>query len=117
MAVAEGKDISPPAPAGNQEEMAASHSHTNTPRPIEGDMGDDRSRHLETNATKRQSTHPVIEEQASIPGPIDLFIHDEPKEVNTDFLLRIHGLYRLLDLINEQGSGGAGMISSMMLHR
>jgi len=37
-------------------------------------------------------------------------MHDEPKENVTDLLFRIRGLYRLLDLISEPGSGGAGMI-------
>ena len=34
-----------------------------------------------------------------------------PKGSVTDLLFRIRGLYRLLDLISEQGSGGAGMIN------
>ena len=69
----------------------------------------DRSQNLDINAAERQPTHPVIEEKPSIPGPIGVVMHDEPKESDTDLLFRIHGLYRLLDLINEQGSGGAGM--------
>jgi len=106
--VAEEQDISPPGPPGDQEETAG--SHTNTPSPIDADMGDDRSQHLDTNSTEQQSMHTAIEEQTSIPDPIDVVMHDEPKESDTDLLFRIHGLYRLLDLINEQGSGGAGRI-------
>jgi hypothetical protein len=50
--------------------------------------------------------------------PVDVIMHDEPKEVDMDLLSRIHGLYRLLDLISEQGSGGAGMmIASSMAQR
>ena len=37
---------------------------------------------------------------------------DERKRDDADLLLRIRGLYRLLDLISEQGSGGAGMIKA-----
>ena len=37
---------------------------------------------------------------------------DEPKGDDTDLLFRIRGLYRLLDLISEQGSEGAGMIKA-----
>ena len=107
--VAEEQDNSPPAPPGSQEETAA--GHTNTLPLVEGDMADDRSQRLDTNLTEQQSAHPIIEEQTSIPDPIDVVMHDEPKESETDLLFRIHGLYRLLDLINEQGSGGAGMIN------
>jgi len=49
------------------------------------------------------------------PDPIDIMMHDEPREVDMDLLSRIHGLYRLLDLISEQGSGGTGtMIAPSM---
>jgi len=50
------------------------------------------------------------------PNPVDVIIHEEPKESDMDLLSRIHGLYRLLDLISEQGSGGTGMMihSSMV---
>jgi hypothetical protein len=50
-----------------------------------------------------------------MPDPFDVIMHEDPKEVDMDLLSRIHGLYRLLDLISEQGSGGAGMmiVSSM----
>jgi len=44
------------------------------------------------------------------PNPVDVIIHEEPKESDIDLLSRIHGLYRLLDLISEQGSGGTGMM-------
>ena len=99
----------PLASPGNQEETA--DSHTNTPPSVEGDIGDDLSLRLETNSPKEQPTHPVIEEHATITSPIGAAMHDEPKENVTDLLFRIRGLYRLLDLISEQGSGGAGMIS------
>jgi len=42
--------------------------------------------------------------------PVDVIMHDDPRELNMDLLSRIQGLYRLLDLISEQGSGGAGVI-------
>ena len=42
--------------------------------------------------------------------PVDVIMHDGPRELYMDLLSRIQGLYRLLDLISEQGSGGAGMI-------
>jgi len=41
--------------------------------------------------------------------PIDVVMHDKSKENVTDLLFRIRGLYRLLDLISEPGSGGTGM--------
>ena len=107
--VIEEQDSSPPAPSGNQEETAG--THTNTPPSVESDIGDDLSLRLEMNSPKEQPTHPVIEEHATITSPIGAAMHDEPKENVTDLLFRIRGLYRLLDLISEQGSGGAGMIS------
>jgi hypothetical protein len=42
--------------------------------------------------------------------PFGVVMHDKPKGSVTDLLCRIRGLYRLLDLVNEQGSGEAGMI-------
>jgi hypothetical protein len=108
VAAAEEQDSSPLAPSGNQGGTASNHS--NTLPPAEGDVGDTRSLHLDTNSPKQQSTHPVIEEQTSIVNPIDVVMHDEPKGNDTDLLFRIRGFYRLLDLINEQSSGGAGMI-------
>jgi len=105
---AEEQDSLPLAPSGNQEETAG--NHTNTPPSVEGNIGDDHSLHLDTNLPEEQPTQPPIEEQATITDPIDVVMHDEPKESVTDLLLRIRGLYRLLDLISEPGSGGAGMI-------
>jgi len=35
----------------------------------------------------------------------------EPKGNDTDLVFRIRGLYRLLDLISEQGSGEAGRVN------
>ena len=107
VAAAEDQDSSLLAPPGNQEEIAG--SHTNDLPPVEGDIGDDRSLHPDTNSRKE---HPVIEEQETTADPIDVVMHDEPNEDAADLLLRIRGLYRLLDLINEQGSGGAGMIKT-----
>ena len=37
---------------------------------------------------------------------------DEPTRDDADLLFRIRGLYRLLDLISEQGSEGAGVIKA-----
>jgi len=39
-------------------------------------------------------------------------MRDEASGDDTDLMFRVRGLYRLLDLINEQGSGGAGMIKT-----
>ena len=99
------QDSSPQSTPGNQESTA--DDHTVTPLPAEGDIGDDRLLHLNAHSPNQQPMHPVIEEHATITVPIE---HDEPKGDDTDLLYRIRGLYRLLDLINEQGSGGAGMI-------
>lgn len=110
MAAGEEQDGSPPAPSENQGQETASN-HTNPSPVTEGDTGGDHSLHPDTNSTKQQSTHPVNEEQTSTADPIDVVMHDAPKEIDTDLLFRIRGLYRLLDLINEQGSGGAGMIN------
>ena len=81
-------------------------------------IGNVRSLHLDANSPNHQPIYPVIEEDETITVPIDVVMHDEPKGNNTDLLYRIHGLYRLLDLTSEQGSGGAGMISerSIVLH-
>ncbi len=95
VALAEELDTSPLAPSGNREEAA--DIHTNDP---------------DANWFKELPTHPVIEEQAPIMDPIDVDMCDEPKGDDTDLLFRIRGLYRLLDLISEQGSGGAGMIKA-----
>ena len=61
--MAEEQDNSPPAPFGNQEEIAG--NHTNIPPSVEGNIGVDYSFHL---LPKEQPTHPVIEEQATITG-------------------------------------------------
>jgi hypothetical protein len=102
--VAEEQDSSPPSPPGDQEETAS--SHTIVPPRIKGDV--DASGN--TNSPRPPSTHPVIDEQTPIADQVDVVMHDVPEEIDTDLLARIRGLYRLLDLINEQGSGGAGMI-------
>ena len=107
--VIEERDSSPPAPSGNHEETA--DNHMNTPPSAEGDIGNAFSLHLDINSPKEQPTHPGIEEQATITSPIGVIMRDEPKENVTDLLLRTRGLYRLLDLISEQGSGGAGMVN------
>ena len=109
MLVAEDQNSSPLSHSENQE--GTTGSDTNTTPPVEDDTGDDPSLHLDTNSPKLQATHPVIEEQPSTADPIDVVVHDELKGNDTDLLFRIRGLYRLLDLINEQGSGGAGMIN------
>ena len=115
-AVDEEQGSSPLAPSENQEETASNHSN-NLP-PVEDDIGGDHSLHPDTNSLEEQPTHPVIEEQATISNPMGVDMRDEPNGDDTDFLFRIRGLYRLLDLINEQGSGGAGMYdnSSVVLH-
>jgi len=85
--------------------------HTDTPPVVEDDTGGDRSLHLDdANSTNEQSTRPIIEDQTSIPDPIDVVMHDETNESEADLLFRIDRFYRLLDLINEQGSGGAGTL-------
>jgi len=57
-------------------------------------------------SAKTQNTHLLSEH---MPDPDDVIMHEDP-EVDMDLLSRIHGLYRLLDLISEQGSGGTGMM-------
>ena len=111
MPATEEQDSSPENPPGNQEGTA--DDHTVTHPPVEGDIGDDLSLHLDANSPNQQPMHPVIEEHATITVPIDVVIHEEPKGNDTDLLYRIRGLYRLLDLISEQGSGGAGMINAL----
>ena len=110
MPAAEEQDSSPLPPLGNQEGTAG--DHTNTPPPVEGDIGDGVSFHLDASSPNQQPTHPVIEEHTTITDPIAVVMHDEPEGSDPDLLSRIRGLYRLLDLINEQGSGGAGMIKA-----
>ena len=112
----EERGSSPLAPSENQEETAS--NHTNNLPPVEDDAGGDHSLHPNTNSLEEQPTYPVIEEQATIENPIDVVMRDEPNGDDADLLFRIRGLYRLLDLINEQGSGGAGMYdkSSVVLH-
>ena len=99
MAVAEEQDSSPLAPPGNREEVHG--SHTNDP---------------DANWFKELPTDPVIEEQPMTTDPIDVGTCDEPKGDDADLLFRIRGLYRLLDLISEQGSGGAGMIKAPLFY-
>ncbi len=108
--VAEDQDRLPLPPLRNQEGTVG--DHTDTPAPMEGDIGDDLSLHLDANSPTQQPTHPIIEEQPTITDPMDVVMHDEPKGNDPDLLYRIRGFYRLLDLINEQGSGGAGMINA-----
>ena len=98
VAVAEEQDSSPLSPSRNRGEAAG--SHTNDP---------------DTDWFEELPTHPVIEEQATITDPIDAVMCDEPKRDDPDLLFRIRGFYRLLDLISEQGSGGAGMIKARCL--
>ena len=104
MTVAEERDSPPPIPLGNQEEAASTEeTHPNT-IPVQGGIdGAVRS----VDSVKSQGPPPVTEE---VLGPIDVIMHEDPNETDTDLLSRIHGLYRLLDLISEQGSGGAGMM-------
>ena len=108
MAVDEEQDGSPLAPSENPDETAG--NRTNILPPAEDDIGDDSSLHADTISLKEQPTHPVIEEQATTADPIGVTTCDAPNGDDADLLFRIRGLYRLLDLINEQGSGGAGMI-------
>lgn len=112
VAVTEEQDGSPLAPSGNREGVAG--SHTNDLFPVELDIGGDGSLFPDANLFEFEElpTHPVIEEQATITDLNDVVMPDEPKGDDTDLLCRIRGLYRLLDLISEQGSGGAGMIKA-----
>jgi hypothetical protein len=106
---AEEQDRSPPDPSANQEEAAG--NHTNTTPSVGSDIGNDYSLHTDTNSPNEQPTHSTIEVQATITDSIDVVMHGESRGNVTDLLFRIRGLYRLLDLISEQGSGGAGMIN------
>ena len=110
VAVPEEQESSPLGPSGSREEAAGIHA--NDPFPVELDIGGDGPLFPDVNLFEFEElpTHPVIEEQATITDPIDVVIPDEPKGDDADLLYRIRGLYRLLDLISEQGSGGAGMI-------
>ena len=108
VAVDEEQDGSLLAPSENQEETT--RNHMSILPSVEDDIGSDGSLHADTISLKEQPTHPVIEEQATTADPIDVVMCDDPNGDDTDLLFRIRGLYRLLDLINEQGSGGAGMI-------
>ena len=96
---------SPLSPSRNQEKAAV--SHTKYIPPVERN-----SLHADANWYKGLPTPPVIEEQATTTNPIDAVTCDEPKGDDADLLFRIRGLYRLLDLVSEQGSGGAGMIKA-----
>jgi len=109
VAIAEEQDSAPLGPSGNQEEMVVSHT-SNLP-PVEGVIGGDSSLHPDTNSPKEQPTHP-IKHKATTVGPMDVAMRDEASGDDTDLMFRIRGLYRLLDLIDEQGSGGAGMIKA-----
>lgn len=109
MVVADEQDSAPPVPPGDPEGTV--DNHTNIPPAVEGDTGDGRLPHLDTKPTKQPSVHPVLGEQTSTADPVDVVMRDEPQEHDIDLLFRIRGLYRLLDLINEQGSGGAGATS------
>ena len=109
MAAAEEQDSSPLAPSGNREEAASGHEN-NLPL-VERVMGGDGPLHPES-PEKDLPAPPGSEEQAKITDPVGVAMCDEPKRDDADLLFRIHGLYRLLDLISEQGSGGAGMIIS-----
>ena len=51
---------------------------------------------------------PLLSED--MPDLVDVIMHKDSKEVDMDLLSHIHGLYRLLDLISEQGSGGTGVL-------
>ena len=98
------------SPLGNRGKAFV--SYTKDLPPVERDIGSDSSLHSDANGSKVLPTHPVIEEQATTTNPTDVVMCDEPKGDDTDLLFRIRGLYRLLDLISEQGSGGAGMIKA-----
>ena len=56
-------------------------------------------------SAKKQNSYLLSEH---MPDPVDVIMHEGSKEVDMDLLSHIHGLYRLLDLISEQGSGGTG---------
>ena len=59
------------------------------------------------HSANNQETPPLPED---MPDIVDVIMHEDSKEVDMDLLSRINGLYRLLDLISEQGSGGTGML-------
>ena len=113
MAVDEEQDSSPLAPSENQEETTG--KHTNNLPPVEDDRNGDHSLHPDTPSLDQQPTYPVIEEQATIANLIDVDMCDVPNEDDTDLLFRIRAFYRLLDLIDEQGSGKSNK-GSIVLH-
>ena len=91
------QDRPPPISLGNQADIPG-RGNDNTVRPV--------------NPVNNQDT-PLVTEGTL--DPVDIIMHDGPNEADMDLLSRIHGLYRLLDLISEQGSRRTGaMIASSM---
>jgi hypothetical protein len=104
LAVAEEQESPPPIPLGNQGEAASTEglSHHTIVTQRESDDAT-----APADSVKNEVTPLATEET---PDPVDVIMHEELKEIDMDLLSRIHGLYRLLDLISEQGSGGAGTV-------
>ena len=109
LTVASEQDGPPPIPSGNQGETASTEGPHSTSTTVQGNSD---GAIYSVDPVNNRYTSLVTEET---PDPIDVIIHDEPREVDMDLLSRIRGLYRLLDLISEQGSGGTGtMIAPSM---
>jgi len=102
--VAEEQDGPPPIPLGNQAEISGTKDLHSTAATTQG-KSDNTIRSVDQ--VNNQDTPLVMEETQD---PVDVIMDDGPKEAEMDLLSRIHGLYRLLDLISEQGSGGTGMM-------
>lgn len=105
MTVAEEQDGPPPIPLENQAEIAGNQGLHSTVTTTQGESGNT-IRPIDPNT-------PLVMEETL--DPVDVIMHDEPKESDMDLLSRIHGLYRLLDLISEQGSGGTGMMIALSI--
>jgi len=109
LTVASEQDGPPPIPSRDQGETASTEGSHSTDITVQGNS---EGTICPVDLVNNRYTSLVTEET---PDPIDVTMHDEPQEVDMDLLSRIHGLYRLLDLISEQGSGGTGtMIAPSM---
>ena len=95
----------PSIPLRNEGERANAES----PHPITTTVHAERDGATGSVDPVKNQDKPLLSED--MPDPVDVTMHEDTKDVGMDLLSRIPGLYRLLDLISEQGSGGAGMLS------
>ena len=106
LTVAGEQDGPPSTPLRNQRESASTEgSHNATTTVHARSDGAVSSVH---SANNQETPRP----SEDMPDLVDVILHEDSKEVDMDLLSRINGLYRLLDLISEQGSGGTGMMTA-----